>query len=309
MSDTPPAWTGMPVSKHPREVHEPYVFDADASLTHSAFVADQTCRFLKEHPPSQPFFCISGFYAPHAPLNPPAGCLEDIDIDSLPLPKRNEGENFQDVTDEEWRNIKAHYYALIRHVDDQIGVILDCLEKTGQADNTLIVFTADHGEYLGDHGKVQKGGPEDASARVPLIVSSLNGSISSKVISDVIEHVDLLPTFLDYAEIPQPPWSQGESLRPIIEGQRNTRERSAAALIQMRNDCPDDYKAVRTSDLLYVRRFNREELLFDLRTDPDQLTNLANNPSQAELLHRGRYLLLETCMQNEPDNLQKNGLY
>ncbi len=306
---SPPAWRGPAITGRPREVHGPYVFEADEQLTHSAFVADRTCQFLTESRFREPFFCIAGFYAPHTPINPPRRFVELIDEDALTLPNRSEGQNFRDVSDAQWRKVKAHYYALVAHVDDQIGRILDTLDSTGVAADTLVVFTSDHGEYLGDHGRIQKGGAEDASARVPLIFAGAAGGRPATLSGEIAEAVDIVPTLLDFAEVPRPSWLQGSTLRPVIEGSPRFRTLDSGALIQLKNGPGDGYKAIRTTDFLYVHHLDESEELFDLTTDPQQLTNRAGDPTASGLLNRARLALLRKVLSGEPEDARKTGDY
>ncbi|MFW5689332.1 MAG: sulfatase, partial [Spirochaetota bacterium] len=237
--DTPPAWTGTPVRVHLRNTHQPYVFQGPDHLTHSAFVADITCDYLRSRAhrakEGEPFFAVAGFYAPHAPLNPPPRFLDRYNVNEMPLPHRADGENFVDpesgipVTDAQWKIIRQHYYALISHVDACIGQILRVLDELDLSDDTLVIFTSDHGENLGDHGLIQKTQSYDSSARVPLIVKPPAAPVSADPVpeasaaSDGIrraagfaELVDVAPTIMEYCGIPAPPFFQGLSLRRAI---------------------------------------------------------------------------------------------
>lgn len=307
--DTPPAWTGEAVTGRPREVHEPYVFEGSENLTHSAFVAERTCQFLKESEGREPFFCIAGFYAPHTPINPPQRFIDLYDPLKLRLPNRNEGENFENLSDWEWQNIKAHYYALVSHVDDQIGRIIETLNSTGLRSETVIIFTSDHGEYLGDHGRIQKGGPEDASSRVPLIFNIPHVEGGEQRVSATVEAVDIVPTMLDLCEVPRPSYLQGESLVPLILGASSQRQRGDSALIELKNDASDGYKAVRTPELLYQCFLDGAERLFDLKSDPGELADLSKSQSHVDLLNCGRRELMIKMIQSEPENRRRSGPY
>ena len=156
-----------------RNTHEPYLFEADEDLTHSAFVAAETCRFL-ERIGDTPFLAIAGFYAPHPPINPPRRFVDLLAGRDLPLPKIGPGEQERPevagLDDAGRRRMVRYYHALVSHVDDQIGRILATLEATGLARRTIVIFTSDHGEYLGDHGRIQKGMPHSVITNVPCIV-------------------------------------------------------------------------------------------------------------------------------------------
>ncbi len=303
--DTPPAWEGKPIKKHPRNTHQPYLFEAPDDYTHSAFVADETCGYIKAHK-DDPFFCIAGFYAPHTPVNPPKRFVDMYDQKSMPLPERNSGENFEDVSDEQWRKTKAYYYALVSHVDDQIGRILKTLDESGLRDNTIIIFTSDHGEYLGDHGRIQKGGPEDASARTPLIIS-YSDSLKNQKISGIVEAVDIAPTVLDLCGVQVPPYMQGKSLRPLLEGKEC--ELRTSAFIEHRFPFGDAYKAVRTREYLYSMDNSGNETLYDLQNDPHQLCDAAGNSKYATALAEMRAEMLKRWFDAEGQYPLRTGMY
>lgn len=304
--DTPPAWNGPKVEVNPRDVDEPYIFAGPEHLTHSAFVADETCRYIREHQ-QQPFLCISGFYAPHAPINPPQRFVDMYDIDSMPLPQQNPGENFRETSDGQWRKIKAYYYALISHIDDQIGRILDTLDSCGLTDDTLIMFTSDHGENLGDHGKINKYNSHDSSSRVPLIVSYPSGLKPQSHRHELIESVDLVPTLLDWSGIQVPPNLQGRSFRPLLEGKAY--EPRGSAFIELGEPGGFSYKALRTATHLYERRSDGDEVLYDLQSDPHQLTNIAEAPAHREALEGLRAKLLGRWFDVQSRDAVRTGPY
>ena len=288
--NTPPAWAGPPVDVHPRETYAPYVFAGREDLTHTAFVAAETVRVLGESR-NRPFFAIAGFYAPHAPVNPPQRFVDMYDPAAMPLPKRNQGENVADISEEQWRKVKAYYYALITHVDDQVGRILRFLDESGLAENTLVIFTSDHGEHLGDHGRVGKGPfGYDSCIRVPLLLSYPGHIEAGARVDHLIEHVDLAPTILDYCGVQQPQALQGRSFRPALAGDDYQARKSI--YLEWREPYGLSWKTVRTKSYKYSRNNRGEEILYDLESDPDELTNLAAAESQREALHAMRDELL-----------------
>jgi arylsulfatase A-like enzyme len=303
---TPPAWTGPPIDKK-RETTEPYAFEGPEDMTHSAFVAEETITCIRRHH-HEPFFAIAGFYAPHTPLNPPQRFVDMYDIDSLPLPKMNEGENKRGLTDREWRTVKAYYYALISHVDDQVGRILTALDEAGVRDNTIVVFTSDHGEHLGDHGLIQKGPPGyDSCIHVPLLVS-WPGRIRAGVRrNELVELVDIAPSLLDWCGLQVPPHLQGRSFRPLLEG--GDYEPRSSAYMEFRNPFAASWKTVRTHEFKYSAGNNGRELLFDLTNDPHELTNVAEDPACADALGRMRHELLRRWFDVERQYPLKTGQY
>jgi len=291
-ASTPPAWTGKPVEAEPRNTHEPYLFRGPEGLSHSAFVADECISFVEQQCGS-PFFAIGGFYAPHTPLNPPKRFVDLYDIDSLPLPHMNPDDNRLGLSQAAWRKVKAYYYALVSHVDDQVGRILDGLERLGIADDTLVLFTSDHGEHLGDHGRIQKGAPGyDSCSHVPLLMSYAGGFAGGQRHASLVEGVDIVPTILDYCGVQIPPQLQGRSLRPLLDGKPF--EARNSVFIEHRFPFGASWKTVRTREFKLCASGDGQRELYDLRSDPHELHNVAGDEQysatmadmQAELVRR-----------------------
>lgn len=305
--DTPPAWRGEPIHIHPRNTHEPYVFDGPEHLTHTAFVASETIRVLEQFK-DEPFFIIAGFYAPHTPLNPPQRFVDMYDPDRLLAPLMNPDENRLGLSEAEWRRVKAFYYALITHVDDQIGRILQAVEDLGLAEDTIIIFTSDHGEHLGDHGLIQKGPPGyDSCARVPLIISRPGMPSAGQIRTELVEAVDLAPTILDYCGVQIPPFFQGRSIRPLLEGRPY--EPRSSAFIEHRVPFGASWKTVRTDRYKYCVSNAGEELLFDLEEDPGELYNRAGEPVYRDVLQAMREELLRRWFTVERQYPLRTGEY
>jgi arylsulfatase A-like enzyme len=302
-ADTPPAWMGTPIHEQPRDVPNPYVFKGPEHLTHTAFVAEETCDYIRRHAEDR-FFCIAGIYAPHCPINPPQRFVDMYDPEQMPLPRRKDGENFVDrqtgepVSDMQWRKVKAYYYALVSHIDDQIGRIISTVEELGLRENTLIAFTADHGENLGDHGLVAKGQAYDSSSRVPLVFSMPKTIAEDRVVGDVVEAIDIVPTFLDLVGVQQPREMRGFSLYPAMsvahaETGRHGSARGAvprtSAFIELGSEqLGRHYKAVRSKEYLYVVGRDGSEELYLLSSDPHQLANVVDDPAARETLAAAR---------------------
>ena len=304
---TPPAWKGTPVVKHGRNTHEPYVFEGPEELTHTAFVAETTCEYIRRHA-DEPFFAFAGFYAPHCPLNPPKRFVDMYDPSMLPSPVMNDGENRLGLSDDEWRVVKQYYWALITHIDDQVGRIFATLDECGLTDDTFVVFTSDHGEHLGDHGLIQKGSPGyDSCVHVPLIVSWPGHIHEGAVHSELIELVDIAPTILDCCGVQTPPFFQGRSFRALLEG-REYRERSSV-LIEEKMPFTHSWKVVRDHDYKYCVSGAGEELLFDLNADPHELRNVAAHASSEPALHRMRAELLRRWFDIESQYPLRTGDY
>jgi len=304
---SPPAATEGRIEKHGRRLTEPYLFEGPEHLTHTAFVADETIRYIRCRNEG-PFFAIAGFYAPHDPLNPPARFVEMYDPSRLPLPVMNPGENRLGLSDDDWRTVKAYYYALVSHVDDQVGRIMTALEEAGLRESTLVIFTSDHGEHLGDHGLTGKGPPGyDSCVHVPLIVSCPGRIAGGEVHRELIEAVDIAPTILDYSGVQAPPAFQGRSFRPLIEG--GDYQPRDSVYIEYREPFGVSWKVVRTHDFKYGLSNAGEELLFDLGNDPTELSNVIDDAAHRDALNRMRRELLRRWFDVERQYPLRTGMY
>ena len=273
-------------------------FAADDGLTHSAFVAEQTIEYIRQQG-SQPFLCIAGFYSPHAPWMAPQKYLDLYDPEDLSVPEfppKIEGQRQrkpdQRFSDAHLRRAKQGYYAMISEVDDYVGRILGALDAEGLRDNTIVVFTSDHGEWLGTHLKFGKGYPaDDAVSRVPFIVSAPNGE-SGQNVDDIVEAVDIVPTLLSLAGIQAPPTLQGVSLADVV--MRGAEVPKQAALTE-----GDGWKCLRNRDYRYLIHSDGRECLWHIRTDPGEYADVVNDPAHQPALARCRRQLLERLLQME----------
>ena len=273
-------------------------FAADDGLTHSAFVAEQTIEYIRQQG-SQPFLCIAGFYSPHAPWMAPQKYLDLYDPEDLSVPEfppKIEGQRQrkpdQRFSDAHLRRAKQGYYAMISEVDDYVGRILGALDAEGLRDNTIVVFTSDHGEWLGTHLKFGKGYPaDDAVSRVPFIVSAPNGE-SGQNVDEIVEAVDIVPTLLSLAGIQAPPTLQGVSLADVV--MRGAEVPKQAALTE-----GDGWKCLRNRDYRYLIHSDGRECLWHIRTDPGEYADVVNDPAHQPALARCRRQLLERLLQME----------
>lgn len=205
-------------------------------LHQTTWCATQAIEFM-EQPHGGPWLMSVNCYDPHPPYNPPWEYYRRFDPATLPGPHFREsdlahqqilaGAYFQsdpecpDAYDgADGRVVQALYYAMIEQVDEQVGRMLDTLDRTGQRDNTVIIFMSDHGEALGDHGLVHKGGRFfDGLTRVPLLWR-WPGRFAAGTQSDaLVELTDIAPTLLGLAGLPVPPEMQGRSLLPLLVGE------------------------------------------------------------------------------------------
>ncbi len=206
-----------------------------------------------------------------------------------------------DLPDDHLAQLRATYYGMVTEVDAQVGRLIDQLKGWDQYDNTLIVVTSDHGEMLGDHWLLGKDSPFEQAYRVPLIVrdpEAPDGAPRGAALSPFTESVDLMPTILQWLGLPQPRQCDGRSLLPWCHGHtptdwrteahwefdfRDTWQVNAQSLLGL----PIDHcglAALRSSEHLYVHFAALPPLLYDLRSDPDCLRNLAGDAAAAPVL-------------------------
>lgn len=324
LSTSCPAWTGdmwqIPGREH--SMVKPYVFPAPEELSHSTFVAEATIDYIRRHRDG-PFYAIAGFFGPHSPVNPPQRFVDLYDPASLPLPHMNDGENRMGLSPDDWRRVKAYYYALISHIDDQIGRILAALDEAGVRDDTLILFTSDHGDHMGDHGWVEKGTPYDSCNRIPLIASYPGHIPAGRVYDEIVEGVDVAPTILDYCAVQTPPAMQGRSLKPLFDGGEYRARTSAYMEVKVPaghaeiKACPDraggsgggTWKGVRAPDYSYYVYRDGYEMLFDLRRDPHELANVAEDGAYRDALAAMRGELVRRWFEVDSRYPKQTGVY
>jgi iduronate 2-sulfatase len=166
----------------------------------------------------------------------------------------------------------AAYYAAITFMDQQVGRILDELDRLGLRESTAIVFTSDHGYHLGDHTFWQKANVHEQVTRVPLIVSAPGFDAGRS--ESVVELVDLFPTLAELAGLETPAGLHGVSLVPVLKNHEATVKEGAISF--------SNGYSWRTKDWAYMRYRDGSEELYDMRADPGQFTNLANDASYAD---------------------------
>lgn len=260
---------------------------------------------------SQPFFLAVGFYRPHTPYVSPKPWfarhpLEGVRLPDVPadhdagVPAAAVGGRKQEerrlVGDLGREAIRA-YRAGVSFVDAQAGIVLAALERLGLADETIVVFTSDHGYHLGEHGLWQKRSLFEESARVPLVVA-VPGGRSGAVDTHTVELVDLAPTLCDLCGVPVPPGFEGRSLAALVRDD----EAQARAFPDRPafTEVAGLHGGTRGASVRSGRwRFTlwnggaAGRQLYDHDTDPRELDNLADRPEHAETVHRLEGLLRE----------------
>lgn len=255
------------------------------------FIRDATER-------DKPFFMYLAFNAPHDPRQSPQAYvdrypLEDLDVPENFLPEYPHGEDMgsgRGLRDERLAPFprteyavkvnRQEYYAIITHMDAQIGRIFRALEASGEAERTVILFTADHGLGVGQHGLMGKQNMYDHSVRVPLVIAG-PGIPAGRTIDTPVYLQDVLPTTLELAGAPVPEYIQFKSLLPLI------REREAESYAAIYGGYRHLQRMVTQGDykLIFYPSINKK-LLFNLREDPLEERNLADDPEYAAQIDR-----------------------
>lgn len=271
-------------------------FPGRRDVTHSAFVAEQTMEFISRQSDG-PFLCVAGFYSPHSPWVAPQEFLDRYDPRTFTLPafppEVDAQRSATHFSDEELRVARHGYYAMISEVDHHVGRILAHLDACGLRDDTIVIFTADHGEWLGEHLKYGKGYPApDCVSRVPLVVRwPEQVRTPGRTIGRLVEAVDVVPTLLEWSGIQRPPFLQGTPL-PLERGLGSGTRRSALTE-------GAGWKALRTDGYRYVAHANGRELLFDLAHDPGEYRDVAGDATYREVLADVRGHLLTRLLAME----------
>jgi len=267
----------------------------DPELHPTGFWTSRTVDFLRET--DEPFFLWCSFFRPHSPIDPTRPWAAQYDPADLTLPPSAHYEFDTDVPGLRWvhekngtpfdeaenRKTLALYYAAVSEVDHGIGTILDELERLGLADDTIVVFTSDHGEMMSAHGAWTKGQQGyDDTLRVPLIVRPLE-SEAGAVRSELVGLIDLLPTLIEWCGLEAPPGLQGRSLAGLLSG-RDADWRDTI-FNEFGNPYAEHTRTARTLTSKYVAYGEADvvtyEQFFDLAQDPWEMHNAVADPRHA----------------------------
>ena len=269
-------------------------------LHQTTWTSERAIEFINEDRDG-PWFLTLNPYDPHPPFIPPKTYRDQFDPREMPGPYFQQSDlaqqnllsdiAFQTLAEHpdkfNGREIQALYYAMIAQIDDQFARLIECLKQTGQFENTVIVFTSDHGETLGDHGLLYKGCRfYEGLVRVPLIFS-WPGKIQQNVQNDaLVELVDMSATLLELAGIQIPDQCQGRSLLPILTGESNgAAHREFVRCEYFDALAPHFITGSKSHATMYRNRqyklvnYHSHDLgeLYDLQADPWEFNNLWDN--------------------------------
>ena len=276
----------------------------------TTWASECAIEFITRDRGNQPWLMNVNIYDPHPPFIPPKVYADQFHAQDMPGPYFRESDlqhqaqlsslDFQDEIlppeEHDARQKQADYYAMIAQIDDQFARLLNCLEETDQRDNTIIIFTSDHGETLGDHGLMYKGCRfYEGLVRVPLIFSC-PARLQSNLRSDaLVELLDMTATLLDVTGVPAPDYLQGKSLLPIMTGDSSPDSHREYVRCEY-FDSLDPHFTGGTGTYGTMHRTRRYKLcvyhdknlgeLYDLQEDPWEFNNLWDSKDHQQIKHQ-----------------------
>ncbi len=262
--------------------------EADSLMPDYRSATWASARLAAEY--GEPFFLAVGFLRPHVPWYAPPTWFDKHPIDSLALPSYR-ADDLNDVSATalamatvppmpttdwaiaagQWEAIVQAYLASVSFVDAQVGRVLDALDASGHADDTIVVLFSDHGYHIGEKGRFAKHSLWEPATRVPLVVAG-PGVPGGVRVPAAVELLDVYPTLVDLAGLPENDSNEGESLRSVITVSDDEDADVAITTYGRQNH------GLRAGALRYIRYEDGSEELYDLDLDPEEWTNLAPDP-------------------------------
>lgn len=267
--------------------------DGDDMVHSDGKTAEKASALIREHK-DEPFFLAVGFVRPHVPFVAPKPYFKPYPFEAVIMPPKVE-KDWEDIpkkginyvtsvngqmSREQEKKAVAAYYASVAYMDAQVGKVLQTLKDEGLEDNTIVVFTSDHGFHLGEHDFWMKVSLKEESVRVPLIIK-VPGK-APQVSHSLVELLDLYPTISELAGVEYSEHLQGKSLTAVLEKPETEVRDMAFSVTQGGNTF-----LVRTKNWAYIQYQEDASLgmeLFDMRRDPQQFTNLAHIPAYASIV-------------------------
>jgi arylsulfatase A-like enzyme len=254
----------------------------DKSFT-TDFLADKTVDFIRAHQ-GEPFCFMVSLPDPHGPdtVRPPYDSMFQTQTYQQPrsaqgpdagLPSwgRKQGGGFN----------QSKYYGMVKCIDDNVGKILDALRDAGRIDDTIVVFTSDHGDLRGEHGRQNKGVPYEASAKIPFVIYYRGKIQPGTVIDEALGCVDFLPTILHLMDVPTAGKEEGRDAAELFLTGRAPDGWNAITFFRSTGDV-NGWLAAATDRCKIVFATADDPWLFDLERDPDELTNFFSDPAYRE---------------------------
>jgi arylsulfatase A-like enzyme len=301
--------------------------DLPPRISYAAFTAEETLEALERlkdgpftltcsfDPPHPPMIVQDPYYSEYSPETIPAPeSINDPMVDSPYRERANQEDQMRYRDAEQIRHMRSIYYGMVKEIDDRIGEILQKLDELGLADNTLVVFTSDHGEMLGDHGMHSKMIFYEGSVHVPLLMRFPGRIKPGTVVDSPVSSMDVCPTILDYLGMPVPE-CDGINLRTFIEGKPVEHD-----VVSFSTGSRTPNYMIRSGDLKLMIGENEEnrstDALYDLKADPQEMRNLILSPvsaeknrKQAEEMKAGLIRWMEIHEPQKSDDLRRRELY
>lgn len=291
-------------------VTHPWIYEERLHPTN--WVTEESIRFLETRDRTRPFFLMSSYVRPHQPFDAPASYFDLYKDKELRAPACGDWDDTASTEQfgyrkdsiygcndaEQQHNAMAGYYACITHVDHQIGRLLSALMESGEYDNTVILFLSDHGELLFDHHLYRKVFAYEGSTHIPLLFHVGKNVCPSKPIrsNTITELRDILPTLLDFADIPVPEGVDGFSLMPEIVGKPKEEQNNREYLHGEHNfhsGLSSHFIVTETDKYIWYSEKNTEQY-FDLRKDPREEHNaIADEAYQSRIAYLRALLIQE----------------
>ena len=243
---------------------------------HDVYIGRRAARWIDKIADDFPWHLFVSFVGPHDPFDPPAEYAELYRDAAMPeaIAMRPAGKpgwvqkRQQDIDAAELAFIRRQYCALITLIDEQIGLLIDALEARGMLDNTVIIFTSDHGEMLGDHGLFQKSLPYEPSTHIPLIAAG-PGIDSGQTSQALVDMSDINPTICELAGLAPASGMDARSFAGLLSGGGEHRREIVSAL--------GNFRCLRDETHKFVQNVNDRDELYDLVDDPGETVNLAED--------------------------------
>jgi arylsulfatase len=340
LADGPPSQANLAVNDHSRDLARRGIFLDDLAQAHGIpgnswhvrpwhlpeethptnWCISKAMDFLERRDPTRPFFLNVGIFHPHPPCTPPEfyynralaaeipepveaawSCLYDTPRTGFPT--NMAGSSRLCLRPDFLRQLRAAYFASISHIDDQIQRLLQVLPP-----DTLVIFTSDHGEMLGDHQFFGKCLPYEPSARIPLVMRFPSGAGISggQVVDAPVELMDLMPTVLDAAGIPVPEEVDGCSLLPVLRGEPLAREFIHGEISRVAGlGSGMHYLTDGKEKYIWWPGFGTEQF-FDLRDDPRECHDLSSSDGAGDRLALWRQRLAR-LLEGRPEGFVEGG--
>jgi choline-sulfatase len=282
-----------------------------AEKMREAWIADRTIDLIKEFSTSkQPFALTASMFGPHFPYSVPAPYDAMYDPKQIPRPA-NFDENFDNkpilqekellrwntghLTWPDWQKVIATYWGFCTFIDDQINRVLEALEKSGMADNTIVIFTCDHGDMLGNHRLFNKGfNMYDETHHIPFIIRAPGITEPGSVCDAFVSLVDIAPTLTDLCGGTSLEGADGRSLTPWLHGETvSDWPETAYSEFHGYESTLISIRMVRTNKWKYIYNPASVDELYDLESDPGELHNLADQLGFKHVLRRMKEKLLQ----------------